>query len=103
MILPLCLGLVRHIWITETSAGLPTPDSCGHTGVSPAKGHKGDEGTGPSVIQGKAERGGVFSLEKRWLRGSSQCVSKYPMGGTKLAEPASSQGCPERQEAMDTN
>lgn len=41
-------------------ADFPVHESHGHTGVSPAKGHKDDEGTGASVTQGEAEGTGTL-------------------------------------------
>jgi len=75
VILSLCSALVRHIWSAGPSAGLPAPDRHGLTGLSPAKGHEGDEGTGASVIQGKAKRAGAVQPgEEKAQRVLSTCV-----------------------------
>jgi len=45
------------------------------TGESPEKGHKDDEGTGESLLQGKAEEAGTAQpREVVAQRGSCQCV-----------------------------
>jgi len=46
-----------------------------HTGENPAKGHKGDKGTGAPHIGGKAERAGTVQPgEEKAQGGSSQCI-----------------------------
>ena len=37
----------------------PVQERHGHTRESPARGHKDDEGTGASLLRGKAERSGT--------------------------------------------
>ena len=47
----------------------------GHIGESPTKGHKDDEGTGASLLWGKAERAGtVQPREEKAQGGSYQCI-----------------------------
>lgn len=56
VILPLYSALVGHIWSAGFSSGLPS--TC-QAELSPAKGHKDDQGVEAPVIQGETERTAV--------------------------------------------
>lgn len=48
--------------------GFPVQESHGQVGESPTKGHEDDEGTGASLLRGKAERAGTVRPGERRLR-----------------------------------
>ena len=55
--------------------GSPVQDRHGHTEDSPDKGHQEDEGTGASLLGGKAERSGTVQPgEGKDQEGAHQCV-----------------------------
>ena len=51
--------------------GLPVQEGHRHSGVSPAKGHEGDQGTGASEIEGEAERAGTVQPGEEKAQGGS--------------------------------
>jgi len=58
-ILPLYSALVRTPGVLCPVLGSPVPERDGYPAESPTKGHKVDEGTAASLLQGKAERAGT--------------------------------------------
>ena len=81
--------------------GSPVQEWYGHIGASAVKGHEDDEGTGVSLLWGKAERAGtVQPIEEKAQRDLIN-VYKYWWGRGNKMEPGSSQWYPVTgQEAM---
>jgi len=64
---------------------LDTPAQKGHgaVGVGPEEGDKNDQRAGTTLLLGKAEEFGLFSLEKRRLRGDLIAAFQYLEGAYK--------------------
>jgi len=60
--------------------GSPLPESHGER---PVKGHQDDEGTGVSLLRGKAERAGLVQPGEERAQGDLSNVYKYLQGGCK--------------------
>ena len=79
-----CSFSTQHWWDTSgvlgPVLGSPAQERYGSTQKSPVKGHKGDKGTGASLLRGKAERAGtVQPAARKPQRGSHRCI-KPPEG-----------------------
>ena len=77
-----------------TVLGSPAQERHGLTGVTPAKAHKDDEGTGASLTWREAERAGTVYPGEEKARGDAIHVFKFLMGGSKedRARPCSCAG-----------
>jgi len=61
--------------------------------VGPEEGHEDDQRAGAPLLRGRLRELGLFSLEKRRLRGDLRAAFQYLKGPTGRMERDFSQGC----------
>lgn len=102
--LPYSAFVRLHLKFSLQIRSLLCKKSCRQARGGPDRGHKDDERTQKSDMWGKAERTGLFSLDKRRLSGDFITMFQYFKGGSKEdRDSLFSQVVTKRQGVMETS